>query len=67
MDVVAGLLSSKDPFRNRSLCAFYTPKIVYILLYFIVALALYSVIVFRQQQDPLYDWCVPWCGGGVID
>ncbi len=50
------MLSSRDPFRKNSLSRFYMPKAVFIFLYFIVTLTMYSVIVFRQQQNPLYDW-----------
>jgi hypothetical protein len=51
-------LAKQDILSKRSLCQFYTPKVVFIFLYFLITLTMYSVIVFRQQENPLYDWSV---------
>jgi hypothetical protein len=39
-------------------CRFYAPKIVAIVLYWLMALAVYGFVLFRMAQDPMYDWYV---------
>lgn len=50
------VLSTPQVFNKRSMRAFYLPKTLYIAAYFIVCVALYSVVVFKRTQDQLYAW-----------
>jgi hypothetical protein len=53
---VAALLSIKNANQRLTFFGFYFPKIIFIAVFFVVAVVMYSYIVFMQQQDPLYDW-----------
>lgn len=50
-----GILAAEQPER-LTFCGFFLPKIVLMFVYWLLAVSFYGWVIFRQQQDPLYDW-----------
>lgn len=42
--------------QTISCVRFYLPKMIAMFLYWVMALAIYGFVLFRQSEDPTYDW-----------